>query len=61
MDLRPTSEQEFLRRTVREFAEAGLLNLVGGCCGTTPDHIAAIAQAVSGLPPRQLPSMAVAA
>jgi 5-methyltetrahydrofolate--homocysteine methyltransferase len=31
-----------------EFAEAGFLNLVGGCCGTTPDHIAAIAQAVDG-------------
>jgi len=46
---------------LREFAEAGLLNLVGGCCGTTPDHIAAIAQAVKGLPPRQLPRMAVAA
>ena len=46
---------------LREFAEAGLLNLVGGCCGTTPDHIAAIAQAVKGLPPRRLPRMAVAA
>src|SRR5690606_11020443 len=37
--------------TLREFAEAGLLNLVGGCCGTTPDHIRAIAEAVRGLPP----------
>jgi len=42
--------------TLREFAEAGLLNLVGGCCGTTPDHIRAIAEAVDGLPPRA-PSM----
>jgi 5-methyltetrahydrofolate--homocysteine methyltransferase len=42
---------------LREFAEAGLLNLVGGCCGTTPDHIAAIAEAVRGLPPRRLPVM----
>ena len=42
--------------TLREFAEAGLLNLVGGCCGTTPDHIRAIAEAVDGLPPR-VPSM----
>lgn len=33
---------------VAEFAEAGFVNLVGGCCGTTPDHIAAIAQAVAG-------------
>lgn len=41
--------------TLREFAEAGLLNLVGGCCGTTPEHIAAIAQAVRGLPPRAVP------
>ena len=42
---------------LREFAEAGLLNIVGGCCGTTPDHIAAIAKAVAGLPPRALPTL----
>ncbi|MAL04189.1 MAG: methionine synthase [Arenimonas sp.] len=42
---------------LREFAEAGLLNLVGGCCGTTPEHIAAIAAAVHGLPPRRLPTL----
>ncbi|MFH1601159.1 MAG: methionine synthase [Pseudomonadota bacterium] len=42
---------------LREFAEAGLLNLVGGCCGTTPGHIAAIAEAVRGLPPRQPPTL----
>jgi 5-methyltetrahydrofolate--homocysteine methyltransferase len=41
---------------LREFAEAGLLNLVGGCCGTTPDHIRSIAEAVASLPPRRLPS-----
>jgi 5-methyltetrahydrofolate--homocysteine methyltransferase len=41
---------------VREFSEAGLLNIVGGCCGTTPDHIRAIAAAVAGLPPRQPPA-----
>jgi 5-methyltetrahydrofolate--homocysteine methyltransferase len=46
---------------LREFAEAGLLNLVGGCCGTTPGHIAAIAEAVRGLPPRQVPRLADAA
>ena len=46
---------------LREFAEAGLLNLVGGCCGTTPEHIAAIAEAVADLPPRALPAMAAAA
>jgi 5-methyltetrahydrofolate--homocysteine methyltransferase len=37
---------------VREFAEAGLLNLLGGCCGTTPDHIAAMAAVVTGVAPR---------
>ena len=42
---------------LREFAEAGLLNVVGGCCGTTPEHIAAIAKAVAGLPPRALPTL----
>lgn len=47
--------------TLREFAEAGLLNLVGGCCGTTPDHIAAIAHAVGDLPPRQVPRLEDAA
>ena len=36
----------------REFAESGFVNIVGGCCGTTPEHIAAIARAVEGLPPR---------
>ena len=40
-----------------EFARAGLLNIVGGCCGTTPEHIAAIAAAVRGLPPRALPRL----
>src|SRR5690606_21834545 len=38
----------------REFAEAGLVNVIGGCCGTTPAHIAAIAEAVAGLPPREI-------
>mgnify|MGYP002639947803 CR=1 FL=1 len=37
---------------LREWAESGLLNIVGGCCGTRPDHIRAIAKAVEGLPPR---------
>ena len=36
-----------------EFTEAGLVNLVGGCCGTTPDHIARIAEVVDGAPPRE--------
>ena len=37
---------------VREFAESGLLNLLGGCCGTTPDHIRAMAASVDGVTPR---------
>jgi 5-methyltetrahydrofolate--homocysteine methyltransferase len=40
---------------IGEFARSGLLNLVGGCCGTTPAHIKAIADAVDGVPPRTLP------
>ena len=52
---------EDMAAVLGEFAEAGLLNLVGGCCGTTPEHIAAIAEAVRGLPPRRLPRMADAA
>ncbi|MEE8116355.1 MAG: homocysteine S-methyltransferase family protein, partial [Gemmatimonadales bacterium] len=42
---------------MREFAERGFVNLVGGCCGTTPDHIRALAAAVADLPPRSIPSM----
>jgi 5-methyltetrahydrofolate--homocysteine methyltransferase len=41
---------------LRGFAEAGLVNIAGGCCGTTPAHVRQIAAAVAGLPPRQLPS-----
>jgi len=41
---------------VRGWVEAGLVNIVGGCCGTTPDHIRAIADAVAGLAPRPLPA-----
>jgi 5-methyltetrahydrofolate--homocysteine methyltransferase len=37
------------------WAEDGLVNILGGCCGTTPDHIAHVAQAVAGLPPRRIP------
>ncbi|MGV6825766.1 MAG: methionine synthase [bacterium] len=39
---------------IREWAESGFLNIVGGCCGTTPDHIAAFAKAIEGIKPRQL-------
>jgi len=41
-----------------EFAAAGLVNIVGGCCGTTPDHIRAIARAVAGKTPRKIPEIA---
>jgi 5-methyltetrahydrofolate--homocysteine methyltransferase len=41
-----------------EFAASGFLNLVGGCCGTTPAHIRALADAVAGLPPRPVPQIA---
>ena len=46
---------EDMAAVLREFAASGLLNLVGGCCGTTPDHIRAMGQAMAGLPPRALP------
>ena len=41
---------------LREFADAGLLNIVGGCCGTTPDHIRAIASALAEAPVRRVPA-----
>jgi 5-methyltetrahydrofolate--homocysteine methyltransferase len=47
---------EQMAQLIGEFARSGLLNLVGGCCGTTPAHIAAIAAAVEGVAPRALPS-----
>jgi len=42
------------------FAANGWLNIVGGCCGTTPEHIAAIAKAMPQFEPRSLPEMALA-
>ncbi|MCK9589801.1 MAG: methionine synthase, partial [Terrimicrobiaceae bacterium] len=46
---------ESLAPQLLEWAGQGWLNIVGGCCGTTPDHIRAIADAVKGLPPRPIP------
>ena len=46
---------ESMAAVLREFAEHGLVNIVGGCCGTTPDHIRAFADAVHDLPPRLPP------
>ena len=45
---------EVTSRLVHEFAAEGLVNILGGCCGTTPDHIGAIAQAVAPVPTRKL-------
>jgi 5-methyltetrahydrofolate--homocysteine methyltransferase len=46
---------ESMATQLREWAESGLVNLVGGCCGTTPDHIRAIADAVRGVRTREIP------
>ncbi len=48
---------EQMAAVVEEFAASGLLNIVGGCCGTTPAHIQAIAEAVARHAPRQLPNI----
>ncbi|WP_046301020.1 methionine synthase [Mycobacterium sp. UM_Kg27] len=45
---------------IADFADAGLVNLVGGCCGTAPAHIAEIAKVVEGKPPRELPEIPIA-
>jgi 5-methyltetrahydrofolate--homocysteine methyltransferase len=49
---------EYMAGLLEEWAKNGLVNIVGGCCGTTPDHIRAIAAAVSKYPPRQVPHVA---
>ena len=46
---------EAMAAEIDEWARSGFLNIVGGCCGTTPDHIRAIADAVAKYPPRQVP------
>ena len=63
----PLSETGFdlgppdMARYLGDFARAGLINIAGGCCGNTPEHIAAIAQALEGMPPRRLGRLEVAA
>jgi len=52
-DERPEATAQMLA----EFTDAGFVNMVGGCCGTTPDHIRAIAEAVAGKAPRQAPEV----
>ncbi|MEZ8825686.1 methionine synthase [Vibrio amylolyticus] len=51
---------EDMAEHVKEWAESGFLNLIGGCCGTTPEHIRQMAEAVEGVKPRQLPDIPVA-
>ncbi|MEQ5767920.1 methionine synthase [Halomonas sp. H33-56] len=46
---------EEMAEIVAEFARSGLVNIIGGCCGSTPEHIAAIHRAIKDLPPRQIP------
>lgn len=48
-----------MAQQIQEWAKAGFLNIVGGCCGTTPLHIRKMAEAVKGISPRQLPSLPV--
>src|SRR5207302_6605529 len=60
----PLSETGFdlgpqdMARYLSEFADGGLINIAGGCCGNTPDHIAAISKALEGRPPREWRTMA---
>ena len=56
-DLEPQHMGDFLG----EFGQSGLVNIAGGCCGNTPEHIAAIAKALENVPPRALPSAWVCA
>jgi 5-methyltetrahydrofolate--homocysteine methyltransferase len=48
---------ELMAAEIKEWARAGWLNIVGGCCGTTPDHLRTIAEAVSDHPPREIPEI----
>ncbi len=48
---------EAMAAQMGEFAASGLINIAGGCCGTTPEHIRAIARAVAGKPPRAVPKI----
>ncbi|MGA7655629.1 MAG: homocysteine S-methyltransferase family protein, partial [Methylocella sp.] len=49
---------EYMASLIGEFAEASLINIIGGCCGTTPAHIRAIAERVKGVAPRKVPNIA---
>ncbi len=49
---------EEMREYIRDFASSGFVNIIGGCCGTTPQHIRLMAEAVEGLTPRRIPTPA---
>jgi len=53
-------EAKEMAEHIGEWARSGFLNIVGGCCGTTPAHIAAMVKAVEGVPPRVIPEIPVA-
>ena len=53
-------DADVMAAQIGEWAQAGFLNIVGGCCGTTPAHIAAMSKAVEGVAPRKLPDIPVA-
>ena len=53
-------DADIMAEQIGEWARAGFLNIVGGCCGTTPQHIAAMAKAIDGVAPRPLPVLPVA-
>jgi len=50
---------EDMAAEIKEWAESGFLNIIGGCCGTTPEHIKAMAAAVQGIAPRKIPDLPV--
>ena len=52
-------EPEPMAEHIKEWAESGFLNIVGGCCGTTPEHIAAMAEVVKNVAPRKIPELPV--
>ncbi|MBM73802.1 MAG: methionine synthase [Proteobacteria bacterium] len=47
-------DPDLMAEHIKEWAESGFLNIVGGCCGTMPEHIRAIADAIEGIPPREI-------
>jgi len=48
---------EEMREYIRDFAKSGFVNIIGGCCGTTPEHIKLMSEAVEGVTPRSIPKM----